>query len=193
MPSMWRKAMLYLGLAPDDEFEEYEAYEERPARAVRPVPQPPAMAGAGSRTGQAGAVNGLRQAASAPGEVEQGSVGGIRAVPSDAGGGSSLAASSVRPIAKPAAPRPHVLSPSSFTDAQEVGDRFKANQPVIMNLQGVDRDLTRRLIDFASGLCYGLAGHMERVAHDVFMLTPADVEVSDEEKRRLRERGLLDS
>ena len=58
-----------------------------------------------------------------------------------------------------------------------------------MNLQGADRDLSRRLIDFASGLCYGLGGQMERVGNQVYLLTPANVEVSAEERRRLQERG----
>jgi cell division inhibitor SepF len=61
--------------------------------------------------------------------------------------------------------------------------------PVIVNLQGVERDLMRRIIDFSSGLCYGLSGQMERVANHVYLLTPSDVEVSVEERRRWRERG----
>ena len=63
---------------------------------------------------------------------------------------------------------------------------------MISNLQGVDRDLSRRLIDFASGLCYGLEGDMERVADQVFLLTPHGAEVSDDDRRRLREGGLVD-
>jgi cell division inhibitor SepF len=62
-----------------------------------------------------------------------------------------------------------------------------------MNLQGVPRDLSRRLIDFASGLCYGIGGQMEKVANSVYLLTPSNVEVSAEERRRLHERGLHDS
>jgi cell division inhibitor SepF len=89
--------------------------------------------------------------------------------------------------------RVHVIAPSGFNDAQEIGDKLKANQPVIVNLQTVDRDLARRLIDFASGLAYGLGGQMERVADQVFLLTPTNVEVSAEEKRRLQERGLYRS
>ena len=77
----------------------------------------------------------------------------------------------------------------AFNDAQDVADKFKVNVPVILNLQGVDRDLSRRIIDFASGLCYGLGGQMERVANQVYLLTPNDVEVSPEERRRLSERG----
>jgi FtsZ-interacting cell division protein YlmF len=85
--------------------------------------------------------------------------------------------------------KPSVIGPTSFNDAQEVADKFKVNVPVILNLQGVERDLARRIIDFASGLCYGLDGQMERVATQVYLLTPSDVEVSPEERRRLRERG----
>jgi cell division inhibitor SepF len=99
----------------------------------------------------------------------------------------------VRPVAMTASAKPHVVSPTSFNHAQEVADKFKASQPVILNLQGVDRDLARRLIDFSSGLCYGLGGHMEKVAHQVYLLTPTNVEVSAEERRRLQERGLHDA
>ena len=84
----------------------------------------------------------------------------------------------------------HVVAPVSFNDAQEIGDKLKVSQPVIVNLQNVDRDLARRIIDFSSGLAYGLGGQMDRVADQVFLLTPSNVEVSAEEKRRLQERGL---
>jgi cell division inhibitor SepF len=96
----------------------------------------------------------------------------------------------VRPL--PSTAKPFVVSPGGFNDVQQVADRFKRDQPVIVNLQGVDRDLSRRLIDFASGLCYGLEGDMERVADQVFLLTPRGAEVSDDDRRRLREGGLVD-
>lgn len=86
--------------------------------------------------------------------------------------------------------RVHVVEPLNFNDAQEVGDRLKANQPVILNLQGVSRELQRRLIDFSSGLAYAVGGSMSRVAEQVFLLTPTNVEVSPEEKERLQARGL---
>ena len=96
----------------------------------------------------------------------------------------------VRPL--PSASKPHVVSPTNFNDVQEVADAFKRAQPVIVNLQGVDRDLSRRLIDFGSGLCYGLEGNMERVTDQVFLLTPHGAEVSDDDRRRIREGGLVD-
>jgi len=89
----------------------------------------------------------------------------------------------------PPTAKPHVVVPTSFNEAQELADKFRGNQPVIMNLQGAERDLSRRLIDFASGLCYGLGGQMEKVANQVYLLTPSNVEVSAEERRRLEERG----
>jgi cell division inhibitor SepF len=97
--------------------------------------------------------------------------------------------SAVKPVPMPAT-RVHVMDPKGFNDAQEVGDRLKAGQPVILNLQGVERDLQRRLIDFSSGLAYALNGTMSKAADQVFLLTPSNVEVSDEEKERLEARGL---
>jgi cell division inhibitor SepF len=97
--------------------------------------------------------------------------------------------------AMPSAPpqaRFHLLMPSSFNDAQEVGDKFREGYSVLMNLQGVDPELARRLVDFASGLAYGLAGSMQPVAEKVFLITPSGVQVSAEERRRfLEERGFF--
>ena len=92
----------------------------------------------------------------------------------------------------PVAPRFHLVHPSSFNDAQEVGDKFREGFSVIMNLQAADRELGRRLVDFASGLAYGLGGSMQPVAENVFLVTPAGVQVSAEERRRLlEERGFF--
>jgi cell division inhibitor SepF len=84
----------------------------------------------------------------------------------------------------------HVVEPRGFNDAQEVGDRVKANQAVILNLQGSSKDLRRRLIDFSSGLAYAMGGSMSRVADAVFLITPLNVQLSEEEKDRLEARGL---
>jgi cell division inhibitor SepF len=86
----------------------------------------------------------------------------------------------------------HLVMPSSFNDAQEVGDKFREGYSVLMNLQSVDSELARRLVDFASGLAYGLAGSMQPVAEKVFLITPSGVQVSAEERRRfLEERGFF--
>ncbi len=67
---------------------------------------------------------------------------------------------------------PYTVRPRRFDSAQEVADKFKEGQPVIMNLEASDREVSRRLIDFASGLCYGLNGTMEKVATGVYLLKP---------------------
>ncbi len=85
--------------------------------------------------------------------------------------------------------RVHLVIPKSFNDAQDVADKFKDSIPVIINLQGAESDLSKRLIDFASGLTYALDGGMQRIADKVFLLTPRNVEVSAEERARLLERG----
>jgi cell division inhibitor SepF len=85
----------------------------------------------------------------------------------------------------------HLVVPKSFNDAQQIADQFKDSIPVILNLQGTDTDLSKRLIDFASGLTYALDGGMQRIADKVFLLTPRNVEVSAEERARLIQKGFF--
>jgi cell division inhibitor SepF len=85
----------------------------------------------------------------------------------------------------------HIVEPRSFGEAQMIADKLKGGVPVIMNLSSTDPDLSKRLIDFASGLTYGLDGGLQKVADRVFMLTPANVAVSAEDRRRLRDKGLF--
>ena len=110
----------------------------------------------------------------------------------------SAASTAIRPPARlrgveavpnPASVKVHLVLPRSFNDAQQIADRFKDGVPVILNLQNADTDLSKRLIDFASGLTYALNGGMQRVADKVFLVTPRNVEVSAEERARLLERG----
>ena len=85
----------------------------------------------------------------------------------------------------------HLVVPRSFNDAQSIADKFKDAVPVILNLQGTDTELSKRLIDFSSGLTYALNGGMQRIADKVFLLTPRNVEVSAEERARMIERGFF--
>src|SRR2546423_9830880 len=87
--------------------------------------------------------------------------------------------------------RVHFVAPKSFNDVQDVADKFKDQIPVILNLQSTDTDLSKRLIDFSSGLTYALDGGMQRIADKVFLLTPRNVEVSAEERARLVEKGFF--
>lgn len=193
---MLKKTLIYLGLGPDEEYDQYDEYapapvapgqnepmlaEARPTvRAVsdQPSPRP------GSST--------VRPIPAAPANPS-GSVRAIPSQPSAAAAGRPAvrpaaaepgqAASAVRIVDSPSA-QPHALSPTSFNEAQAIGDRFKAGRAVIINLQGVDRDLRRRLVDFASGLCYAVGGKMDRVADQVYLLTPPDVVVSTADAQR---------
>jgi cell division inhibitor SepF len=112
----------------------------------------------------------------------------LRSVGAGGGGGGSVAAGRV---ANGRDVRVHLVIPKSFNDAQDVADKFKESIPVILNLQGSDTDLSKRLIDFASGLTYALDGGMQRIADKVFLLTPRNVEVSAEERARLIEKGFF--
>ncbi len=173
MATMWRRAMMYLGLGPDDEYDDYDyevSAEPQGRSTARYAPEP---------------------AAPDP------NLSAVRPMPAREREPETLPQQSplrprgavVRPIVTQPSPKPHAMSPSSFNEAQEVADKFMAGVPVIVNLQGVERELSRRLVDFASGLCYGLKGQMERVTTQLYLLTPSDVQVSDEDRRRLQERS----
>ncbi len=154
MASFMKQAMSYLGLGPDD------SYAPPPERAM-PGDMPAAEALA-DQTGQSGVTVVERPAASTPQTAPAGPTSAVRRV----------ATSTAQPF---------VLMPRMFDDAQQIGDRFKRDQPIILNLQGLDRDTARRLLDFASGLCYARDGEMRKVANAVYMLVPANVVVSDDE------------
>jgi cell division inhibitor SepF len=161
MAGVWKKTLVYLGLAEEDEYDEY-GYED-----LEPEEQPPP-----ARRRAPARRQGTR-AAPPPTSSDGDSV--VRAMPPTGQG-----------------PRFHLVQPSSFNDAQEIGDKFREGFSVIMNLQGVGPDLSRRLVDFASGLAYGLGGTMQPAAEKVFLITPAGVPVSAEERRRfLEERGFF--
>ena len=181
--SVFRTAMVWLGLVDDDEYDaqddqyylddDYEEAEAPAAVAARPAPArvAPARAAASSETSPVTVFRGRHRDEPEPPAAPARPTSAVKAIPMPT-------------------TRVHVMDPRGFNDAQEVGDRLKNGQPVILNLQGVDRDLQRRLIDFSSGLAYALSGTMSKAADQVFLLTPANVEVSDEEKDRLQAKGL---
>jgi cell division inhibitor SepF len=161
MAGVWKKTLVYLGLAEEDEYDEY-GYED-----LEPEEQPPPRRKAAARR--------AAPARTAPSPAASDGDAVVRAMPGTGQG-----------------PRFHLVQPSSFNDAQEIGDKFREGFSVIMNLQSVDPDLSRRLVDFASGLAYGLGGTMQPAAEKVFLITPAGVPVSAEERRRfLEERGFF--
>lgn len=164
--------LMWLGLADAEEYEDYGPYEE--AQAVPPPRRPEALEAPPAREGSP-AVRTLPR--------EEGATINLRPV----------TPTPLRPVQPPAGSGPaakvHVVAPSEFADAQEIADRFRTGQPVILNLGNAYRELAHRMIDFCSGVAYALGGSMDKVADRVFLMTPSNVEISAEEKRRLQERG----
>ena len=99
----------------------------------------------------------------------------------------------VRPIPTQAQARFHLVTPTLFkADAQEVGDKFREGFSVLMNLHAAEARERQRLIDFASGLAYGMGGGIQPAGENVILITPPGVQVSAEERQRfLEERGFF--
>jgi cell division inhibitor SepF len=179
--SVFHKTMVWLGLVDDDEYYgDDEYYVDEYGEPVAAAPRQPARVPAATAPAP--------QAESSPLTVIRSPRQRDESRPEPAPTPAPRTGA-VKPMPMPPT-RVHVMEPKGFNDAQEVGDRLKNGQPVILNLQGVDRDLQRRLIDFSSGLAYALNGTMSKAADQVFLLTPSNVEVSEEEKERLQARGL---
>lgn len=74
------------------------------------------------------------------------------------------------------------LQPRSYSEARKVGEYYREGNPVIINLDDMEEGERKRLVDFASGLVFGLNGRIERISLKVFLLSPANVSVSNEDK-----------
>ena len=157
---MFKKLMLYLGLGPDEAYEEFmdNSAQRRPLLSSgdfleeRAVAENDEMYSPQSSLGQSS----------------------IRPLTPESSG-------TVRPLQPAATSKPHHVEPNEYDDAVEIADRFLATQPVIIDFQGVDAELAKRLMDFASGLCYAAGGSMKKIGTQIYLLTPNDVEVSDED------------
>jgi cell division inhibitor SepF len=182
--SFFKKAMNYLGLGPDDAYDDYDLpMEQAPGRGPRTSYGPDSLDSGTVRTVPASTAPSRSQNhRAAPVEQEQPSVT-VRSRPGSA----------VRTMpAGNAPPKPHTVRPTRFDHAQEVADKFKEGQPVIVNLQDVNRDLLRRIIDFCAGLTYALDGSMDKVGQGMYLLTPANVSVSAEDRRLMTSPGYDD-
>ena len=178
----WNRALVYFGLAEDPEYrydDEYDDYGEPDTLADDAIsPVPPRRR---RREESASNVRRLRR------EPPPDDIDDIFADESP-----RRRRANIRPVSEAGADvQVHFVTPRNFNDAQEVADRFKRNVPVILNLQSTGTDLSKRLIDFSSGLTYAMDGGMQKIADKTFMLTPANVEVSAEEKARLVEKGFF--
>ena len=97
-------------------------------------------------------------------------------------------------LAHPSAPDVHRITtvhPRTYNEAKTIGEAFRSGTPVIMNLTDMEDSDAKRLVDFSAGLVFGLHGSIERVTNKVFLLSPANVEVSVPEKPRVPERAFF--
>jgi cell division inhibitor SepF len=83
------------------------------------------------------------------------------------------------------------LHPMTFNDARTIGENFRDGVPVILNLTEMGEADAKRLVDFAAGLAFGLRGTMERVTNRVFLLSPANIQVTAEDKQKIAEGGFF--
>jgi len=185
--SLWKRSMEFLGLGPDEAYDDYDAYDvpSAPARSSRQ--REPERARPEQRDWEPDDEPAVRTVArpSFPSkDFDASSAMRRSAGPSSRGNDDSGV--QIRPAAPELTPNspqlrsipggamePHTVRPRRFDQAQEVADVFKIGTPVIMNLEGTEREVARRLIDFASGICYALDGTMEKVATGVYLLKPA--------------------
>ena len=167
--SFFRRAMDYLGLSGDESYDDYDMSSEyeRPVRSPRagePMSRRPIEPEYSSEMSRP-VGRGMR--VDDTGAARRPDDSGITVRPV----GAPRSAPSVRAV--PAPGDTMTVRPRSFNQAQEIGDHFKEGVPVIINLEGADREMSRRIIDFASGLCYALGGTMEKVGTGVYLLKPA--------------------
>ena len=168
--SFFRRAMDYLGLSGEEAYDDYDMSMEyeRPQRAGRPAPDQ------GRRSNfDPEYSSGTQRPAARPMRVDD--TGAARR-PDDSGlqvrpVGTARTSPTVRTI--PSSGETVTVRPRNFNQAQEIADHFKDGVPVIVNLEGADREMSRRIIDFASGMCYALSGTMEKVGSGVYLLKPA--------------------
>lgn len=176
----WHSALVYFGLAEEyhDDYEDDAAPEAEIEDRYRERPN----------------VRRLRRRRDEYDDIFAEDDDGDTAVAGARGGrgtGGSRSTAVLKPVRANGDVRVHLVVPKSFNDAQQIADKFKDSIPVILNLQTAETDLSKRLIDFASGLTYALDGGMQRIADKVFMLTPRNVEISAEERARLIEKGFF--
>jgi len=174
MASAMRKMAVYLGLVEDDhryqdKYDSYGEYEDYDDQADRPeqIDEPDVRAVGRDGVGRDGEVGG----------------GYVGYQPAD---WRTEHVSQTTDLA-----RITTLHPRTYNEARTIGEHFREGTPVIMNLtEMVDSD-AKRLVDFAAGLIFGLRGSIERVTNKVFLLSPANVEVTAEDKARIAERGFF--
>jgi cell division inhibitor SepF len=175
LSDLWNRTLVYFGIAEEDEWDDDYAVEQELERSYQERPN---IRRISPRRREREFEDWTDSGNEARTQVVKPRLRGVE-------GGAVATATAAAPATV------HLVLPRSFNDAQQIADKFKESIPVILNLQGSDTDLSKRLIDFASGLTYALDGGMQRIADKVFLLTPRNVEVSAEERARLIEKGFF--
>ncbi len=192
--SRFQKAMVWLGLTDaedeEDRYDEYEDVSSRRARHYRP--ETPASHSPKVQVFQTAPEqyredrDNIRHLANERHVPRADEGDSIRTNDLDNRSRESRA-SFVKPV--PAEkPKLHLSQPHRFSDVQEIGDSFKERQLVVVDLANLPKDLSRRVIDFCSGVTYSLEGRIEKLSDVVLLLSPANVELSTQEKDKLMER-----
>ncbi len=172
MAGSMRKMAVYLGLVEDDDrYEEYEDDVDR-SRTTRYTPS--------EETGGSRAMP--RSYEEVAPVTQMGAAPTVRRM---------SAPGPVRTETQPDAYRITTLHPRTYNEARTIGEHFREGTPVIMNLTEMDDTDAKRLVDFSAGLIFGLHGTIERVTAKVFLLSPANVQVTAEDKARIAEGGFF--
>jgi cell division inhibitor SepF len=180
MPGLMRRTMSYLGLVEDYDEDEYEYEEYEPRQRDRT----PDRERTQDRERTAAAVRERTERS----ERTEPRVERAPLVPVDEDRPATPRV--VEPVAADLS-RITTVRPRSYNDARTIGERFRDGTPVIMNLTEMDDADAKRLVDFAAGLSFGLRGSIERVTAKVFLLSPRNVDVTAEDKARIREGGFF--
>lgn len=181
--STWRKVMTYLGLGPENQYEEYASGPDERGPSTEPPQRPEPASRVGAPVRPRPPAGAYATPPDPTGDVRPLPPPRPAQPPSDEQSGIR-----VRPVPRRQRQEPILIVPTTFNQAQELGDAFKNGRAVAMDIADVDRDLARRLIDFSAGLCYGLGGNMKRVSSSIYLVVPDSAEVSADELARLARR-----
>jgi cell division inhibitor SepF len=170
----WHRALVYFGLAEDPDYREYDVYEPDTA------PHGQVYESSAPRGANVSRISDRRRGRDEIDDIfaeDDPGPSRSRVLAPVGNGGADV--------------QVHLVTPTSFNDAQEFADRFKQTVFFFNDTPTTESELAKRLIDFASGLTYALDGGMQKIAEKTFLLTPRNVEVSAEEKARLIEKGFF--
>ena len=84
-----------------------------------------------------------------------------------------------------------VMQPENFEDARDIANHLKSKKPVVMNLESVEKDVARRIVDFLSGAVFALDGNIQKVSNGIFLIAPYNVGIMGDFKDELKNTGIF--